>query len=77
MKYTLKAIVNGDSVKLKRSTFSSRDAAISYMFQYFNDMYLYDLEVEDEHVVNNNKHSIEYVCNFYNRFTITRVQANA
>ena len=77
MKYTLKAIVNGDSVKLKRSTFSSRDAAISYMFKYFNDMYLYDLEVEDEHVVNNNKHSIEYVCNFYNRFTVTRVQANA
>ena len=77
MKYTLKAIVNGDSVKLKRSTFSSRDAAISYMFKYFNDMYLYDLEVEEEHVVNNNKHSIEYVCNFYNRFTVTRVQANA
>ena len=73
--YELKAIIDGQSVKLKRSTFSSRNDAINYMFHYFDEHYLYSLNVEDEYSVDNNKHAIEYVCNFHNRFTVTRVAA--
>lgn len=70
--YTLDAVVNGVNVKLKRSAFTSRDEAIDYMFEYYRNHYLYSLEVSDEHIVGNDKHSIEYVCNFHNRFTVTR-----
>ena len=70
--YTLTAIVNGHDVKLKRRIFATRDEAIDYMFAYYEDHYLYSLRVQDEHTVGENKHSIEYVCNFQNRFTVTR-----
>ena len=70
--YTLSAVVNGSNVRLKRNAFATRDEAISYMFKYYEDHYLYSLQVHDEHVVGDNKHSIEYVCNFHNRFTVTR-----
>lgn len=73
--YTLSAVVNGSNVHLKRSAFASRDEAINYMFKYYEDHYLYSLQVRDEHIVGDNKHSIEYVCNFHNRFTITRQMA--
>ena len=72
--YTLSAIVNGRDVKLKRRMFSSRSDAINYMFDYYDKECLFSLEVKDEHPVNGDKHSIEYVCNFSNRFTITRHQ---
>ena len=70
--YELSAVVDGDRVNLRKSTFSSREGAINYMFKYFDEHYLYGLQVEDEHIVNGNKHSVEYVCNHYNRFTVTR-----
>lgn len=70
--YTLEAIVQGRPVKLKRSMFASRTEAINYMFDYYEDHYLYNLQVNDEYSVNDNKHSIEYYCNFNNRFIITR-----
>ena len=72
--YTLNAIVNGKNVKLKRSCFETRDQAIEYMFDYYEKHYMFGLEVVDEHLVGENKHEIEYVCNFHNRFTITRRQ---
>lgn len=71
--YVLTAIVNGRDTKLKRKLFSSRDDAINYMFDYYEKNYLFGLEVNDEHPVGGNKHSIEYVCNFHNRFTVTRL----
>ena len=70
--YTLEAIVQGRPVKLKRSMFASRTEAINYMFDYYEEHYLYNLQVNDEYSVNGNKHSIEYYCNFNNRFIITR-----
>ena len=70
--YTLSAVVNGKDVKLKRSLFASRSDAINYMFDYYEKNNIYTLEVNDEHPVNGDKHSIEYVCNFHNRFTVTR-----
>ncbi len=70
--YTLEAIVQGRPAKLKRSMFASRTEAINYMFDYYEEHYLYNLQVNDEYSVNDNKHSIEYYCNFNNRFIITR-----
>ena len=70
--YTLVAIVQGRPVKLRRSMFTSRNEAINYMFDYYEEHQLYSLEVRDEYMVGDNKHCIEYVCNFQNRFTITR-----
>lgn len=70
--YTLEAIVQGRPVKLKRSMFASRTEAINYMFDYYEEHYLYNLQVRDEYPVNDNKHSIEYYCSFNNRFIITR-----
>ena len=70
--YVLSAVVNGKDVKLKRRMFSSRDQAIDYMFDYYEKNYIYGLQVMDEHPVNGDKHDIEYVCNSYNSFTITR-----
>ena len=70
--YTLEAVVNGSNVKLKRNAFTSRSEAIEYMFKYYENHYMYALEVNDEHIVDNNRHQIEYVCDFHNRFTVTR-----
>lgn len=70
--YTLEAIVRGKTIKLKRSLFASRSEAINYMFNYYEDHYLYDLQVKDEYPLGGNKHRVEYYCDFYNRFIITR-----
>lgn len=71
--YTLEAVVDGHTAKLKRNVFLSRGDAIDYMFKYYDDKQLYSLEVRDEYPVDGNKHNIEYVCNYHNRFTINRV----
>lgn len=70
--YELSAVVNGQNVRLKRSLFTSRDDAINYMFDYYNSHNLYSLEVEDEYALNGDKHNIEYVCDYHNRFIVTR-----
>ena len=70
--YTLEAIVKGEPVKLKRSMFASRSEAINYMFDYYEDHYLYNLQVKEEYPICGNKHRIEYYCDFYNRFIVTR-----
>ena len=70
--YTLEAIVQGRPVKLKRSMFASRSDAVNYMFDYYEEHYLYNLQVRDEYPVDDNKHRIEYYCSFNNRFIITR-----
>ena len=70
--YTLEAIVQGRPVKLKRSMFASRTDAINYMFNYYEEHYLYNLQVREEYPVDDNKHRIEYYCSFNNRFIITR-----
>ena len=70
--YTLEAIVQGRPVKLKRSMFASRNEAIDYMFDYYEKHYLYNLQVNEEYPVQDNKHRIEYYCNYSNRFIVTR-----
>ena len=70
--YTLEAIVKGRPVKLKRSMFTSRSEAINYMFDFYEKHYLYSMQVRDEYPLEDNKHRIEYYCDFNNRFIVTR-----
>ncbi len=71
--YVLSAVVRGKEPNLKQRLFSSRDDAIKYMFDYFEKNYIYNAQVNDEYYVNDDKHNIEYVCDYYTRFTINRV----
>ena len=70
-KYTLEAIVDGQYIKFNR-TFKSRDEAIDYIFRYYDNHFLVNLEVNDEYFIDGNKHNVEYVCDYYNRFRIAR-----
>ena len=70
--YLLTAVVNGHDAKLKRRMFASRSEAIDYMFDYYEKNLMFSLNVRDEYYVNGDKHNIEYVCNYNNRFTVTR-----
>ena len=73
-KYALTAIVDGDII-INNKVFSSRDRAIEYIFNYYSNHYNKDLSVEDEYYVGDDKHNIEYVCDYYNRFRVARVIA--
>ena len=71
-KYTLEAIVDGQTIRFPR-TFDTRDSAINFMFEYYNLHYMYNLRVDDEYAIQDNTHNIEYVCNYSNRFRINRI----
>ena len=72
--YTLETILNGKTEKIAK-LFTSRNQAINYAFDYFEKKTLNpELQVEDEFVIDNNKHNIEYVLNYYDRFRVNRVQ---
>lgn len=73
-RYTLQAVIDGEIKGFKRK-FASRDEAIEYMFNYYSDHYYQNIQVDEEYCVNDNKHDIEYVCDYYNRFRVTRVAA--
>lgn len=68
--YSLKAVVNGNNIKINKY-FTSRNQAISYMFNYYENNYLYNMQVEEEY--EKEKHIVEYVCDYNNRFTVARV----
>ena len=70
--YTLEAVVKGKNVKFEK-VFASRDSAIDYMFNFYKKNYMYDMVVNDEHSINDNKHNVEYICDHADRFTINRV----
>ena len=54
--------------------FNTRNQAIDYAFAYFeNHLYNDELQVEDEYEINNDKHNVEYVLNYYYRFRVNRV----
>lgn len=72
--YTLETINDGNMTRVNK-TFNTRDAAINYAFNYFESQYLNEnLQVEDEFNINDNKHNVEYVLDYKNRFRINRVQ---
>ena len=71
--YTLETIYNGNTERISKK-FTSRNQAINYAFDYFEKkLYNTELQVEDEFVIDNNKHNIEYVLNYYDRFRVNRV----
>ena len=72
--YTLTAVINGDEVRFNK-VFASRNQAIDYMFNYCRKINYFNMEVEDEYCIGDNKHDIEYVCDYYNRFRVTRCLA--
>lgn len=71
--YTLETIDNGKTVRINK-TFSTRTSAINYAFAYF-EKHLYNdsLQVEDTFNINNEKHNVEYVIDYNNRFRVNRV----
>ena len=69
--YSLNAVVNNEYVEFNKN-FETRQEAIDYMFDYLNDHYIYDSEVEEEYSLSGNKHNIEYVLNNNNRFAVER-----
>ena len=74
--YTLEAINNGKTIKINRK-FNTRNSAIDYAFNYFEKRFLNDgLQVEDEFDINDDKHNVEYVLDYNNRFRVNRVQAS-
>ena len=75
--YILETINNGETVKVNKK-FKSRDKAIRYAFTYFERHTFNDgLQVEDEYAIDNNKHNVEYVLDYYTRFRINRVLLTA
>ena len=72
--YKLTAVVEGEYVAFNRK-FKSRTDALDYIFTYYNKHYLENLCIDEEYYVNENKHNIEYVCDYNNRFRITRCNA--
>lgn len=75
--YTLETINNGSTVKINKK-FNTREQAINYAFAYFERRYLNDgLQVNDEYSIENNKHNVEYVLDYFNRFRINRVLTEA
>lgn len=73
--YTLETINNGHSVKINKK-FNSRTEAINYAFAYFERrFYNGDLQVEDVYDIADDKHNVEYVLNYSNRFRVNRVYA--
>lgn len=71
--YTLETITNGKSEKISKK-FTSRNQAINYAFEHFEKAFYNDsLQIEEEFKVNNDKHNIEYVLDYHDRFRVNRV----
>ena len=70
-KYILHAVVDGKNVNINRE-FNSRNSALNYMYQYYGNHYLPEPVINDEYEVDGDKHDIEYVSDYENRFRITR-----
>ena len=67
------AYIRNEHVDIKR-LFASRNEAINYMFDYYNNHYVYNVELVDEYPQKNNKHDIHYVLDQYDSFNVTRTE---
>ena len=70
-KYTLEAVIDGETKRFSKK-FNSRESAIDFIFAYYNKRFMYNLRVNDEYNIHGNKHDVEYVCDHFNRFRISR-----
>ena len=65
------AYIKNQHVDIEK-TFASRAEAINYMFDYYNDHFIYNVELEDEYM-QGNKHNIHYVISQDNSFNVVRL----
>ena len=70
-KYELEAIVDGKEVTFNHD-FDSRISALNFIFNYYNKRTALEFVVNDEFYVRGDKHNIEYVNDYSNRFRISR-----
>ena len=73
-KYILTAVIDGRTKSFQHQ-FNSRNEALNYIFHYYVRHNYESLQVNEEFFVNDNKHNIEYVCDYTNRFRINRIIA--
>ena len=71
-KYVLEAVIDGEFITFDIE-FDSRDEAIDYIFKYFDRHDLESFKITDEYYIAENKHDIEYVSDYNNRFRIARI----
>ena len=64
------AYVRNEHIDIDK-TFTSRVEAINYMFDYYNNHYIYNVELEEEYA-QGNKHNIHYVISQDNSFNVVR-----
>ena len=64
------AYIRNEHVDIKK-VFATRAQAINYMFDYYNNHYIYNVELEEEYP-QDNKHDIHYVIDQYDSFNVTR-----
>lgn len=69
--YVLEAVIEGRRINFNKE-FDSRNDAMSYVFKYFASHGHEFMTINDEYYINNNKHNIEYVSDYENRFRIAR-----
>ena len=62
------AYIRNEHVDIEK-TFESRVEAINYMFDYYNNHYIYNVELEEEYP-QGNKHNIHYVISPENSFNV-------
>lgn len=72
--YKLSAVVEGENIVFNKN-FKTRTDALDYIFTYYDKHHLQSLYIDEEYYVNENKHDIEYVCDYSNRFRVTRCMA--
>ena len=71
--YTLETITNGKA-ELINKKFNTRDQAINYAFDLFEKNYCTNnLQIEEEFKIDNDKHNIEYVFDYRDRFRVNRI----
>ena len=69
-KYALSAVVDGQLRNINR-LFATRSDAMNYIYGYYQHLAI-NFIVNDEYYVNNNRHDIEYVYDYNNRFRVYR-----
>ena len=65
------AYIRNEHVDINK-TFASRAEAINYMFDYYNNHYIYNVELEDEYA-QGNKHNIHYVISQDTSFNVNSI----
>jgi len=65
------AYIRNERVDINK-TFASRVEAINYMFDYYNNHYIYNVELEDEYA-QGNKHNIHYVISQDTSFNVNSI----